>query len=117
MTSTLSFLRRRPRAAATAVIAACGLAASGLVAPSVTNAAEAADATAQHRQLAEECWSTPGMGWPWSVTCIRGPHRYKAQCDMMRNDKINKGHEVTACRVMTWGGVSGWYFYYSFYTH
>jgi hypothetical protein len=35
---------------------------------------------------------------------------------MMRVDKVNKGHEVRACQWTTWGGVAGWYFYYSFYT-
>jgi hypothetical protein len=36
---------------------------------------------------------------------------------MMKARKAEAGHEVRACTWKTWGGASGYFFFYSFHSH
>ncbi|RIQ37791.1 hypothetical protein [Jiangella rhizosphaerae] len=86
-------------------------AASAGPAATAVASAHALDRDATITPKGQTCWSTPGG--IWRVTCIKGPHRYKTQCNMMRTQMINAGYETLACRWMTWGSWgTGWYFYY-----
>lgn len=107
----MRFLRRAACMTAVAVALIAG------ATPASSQEAAPLTAAAPVGALAEECWATPGNPWPWSTTCIKGPHRYKSQCDMMKARKAEAGHEVRACTWKTWGGASGYFFFYSFHSH
>ena len=60
---------------------------------------------------ANNCHYEPS-GNPWKHVCLRGPHRYLSQCNMMRNDLINKGYGVLSCKWQTFSAGTGYYFWY-----
>ncbi|TCC36748.1 hypothetical protein [Kribbella sindirgiensis] len=86
-------------------IAAAGVLAAGGVTV-VTTMTGPAPASA-----ADNCHYEPS-GNPWKHVCLKGPHRFKSQCNMMRNDMIRRGYGVLSCRWETYNAGSGWYFWY-----
>ncbi|MFC9689918.1 hypothetical protein ACFTSF_15340 [Kribbella sp. NPDC056951] len=82
------------------------LAAATLAATGLTLVTEAPTASA-----AGNCHVEPS-GNPWKHVCLKGPHRYKTQCNMMRNDMVRKGYGVQSCHWGTYSSRPGWYFWY-----
>ncbi|WP_405061813.1 hypothetical protein OG474_09225 [Kribbella sp. NBC_01505] len=85
-------------------LAAATLAAGGLTAVVAVTGPETASA-------ADNCHYEPS-GNPWKHVCLKGPHRYQSQCNMMRNDMVRKGYGVQSCHWATYSSSTGWYFWY-----
>jgi invasion protein IalB len=76
----------------------------------------ASEASAAETQRAANCWSTPGNAYPWNLTCLAGPYRYKSQCVVMQSGLVRAGHLVKPCRWIVWGSKAGYGSYYSGHT-
>jgi hypothetical protein len=95
--------------ARTTLAAAALATTAALAAPTASEASPTTSARAN-------CWSTPGNAYPWNLTCLAGPYRYKSQCVVMQSGLVRAGHLVKPCRWIVWGSKAGYGSYYSGHT-
>jgi invasion protein IalB len=103
--------RKDPIVRTRTTVAAALATAVAFVAPAAFEAS-----AAETQSAAANCWATPGNAYPWNVTCLAGPYRYKSQCIVMQSGLVRQGHLVRKCRWIVWGSKAGYGSFYSGHT-